>query len=165
MTVEQLPATDTDTDTATASAALADARRQRADLHEVIVALEAASAAPAATRQADWSSTVHDALVEVGAAFERHIAVVEGPSGLFDEVTETAPRLANALERLRAEHLDIRAVIVGAVDAVRLVAGRQAPPDQGREAVLLVLDRLMRHRQHGADVVYEAYAVDIGTGD
>lgn len=161
MTVQQLPAPDA----TTSSDALVEARRRRADLHSVIMALESAIAAPASGRQADWSAATHDALVEVGAAFERHIAVVEGPDGLFDEVTQTAPRLANALERLREEHLEIRARVVDAVDAVRLVAGRKQPVDDGREAVLVVLDRLMRHRQHGADVVYEAYAVDIGTGD
>lgn len=161
MAVEQMP----DVDPATmSSGALAEARARRADLHTVIVALEAAIAAPAPGRSPDWAEHVHDALVEVGAAFERHIAVVEGPDGLFEEVTHAAPRLANDLDRLRAEHLEIRAVIVHALDAVRETAGVPRT-DDGREAVLAVLDRLMRHRQHGADVVYEAYAVDIGTGD
>jgi hypothetical protein len=162
-------AVDSTTDSSapvTASEALAAARARRLDLHEVIVGLEAATAAPASGRTRDWSARVHDALVEVGGAFERHIAVVEGPDGLFDEVTEAAPRLANALEGLRREHLEIRGRIVTALDAVRHIAGsNDHPVDDGREAVLGVLQELMRHRQHGADVVYEAYAVDIGTGD
>jgi hypothetical protein len=143
--------------------ALAQARAKRAHLHEVIVALEEAIAAPA-PRPA-WAQHVHDALVELGAAFERHIAVVEGPEGLFEEVTHAAPRLANALDRLRSEHQGIRGAIVSALDAVRLTSGTSPATDDGREAVLGVLDRLMRHRQHGADVVYDAYAVDIGAGD
>jgi hypothetical protein len=148
------------------SPALAAAKARRADLHEVIVALEEATAAPARGGDPAWCMDVHDALVEVGAAFERHIAVVEGPEGLFEEVLSAAPRLSNQLERLRAEHLDIRMRIVGALDAVRIVSGRPAPSiDVAREAVLAVLEQLMRHRQHGADVVYDAYAVDIGTGD
>jgi hypothetical protein len=148
------------------SAALKDARDKRADLHSFIVELEEAIAAPATGRALDWSRRVHDALVEVGAAFERHIAVVEGPEGLFDEVTHVAPRLSNALGQLADEHRSIRSLIGEALDSVRHVAGARAnAPDQGRAAVLRVLDQLMRHRQLGADVVYEAYAVDIGTGD
>ena len=31
-----------------------------------------------------------------------------------------------------------------------------------REAATRLLDRLVRHRQRGSDLIYEAYAVDIG---
>jgi hypothetical protein len=149
-----------------ASAALKEAKNKRADLHAFIVELEEAIAAPAIGRALDWAMRVHDELVEVGAAFERHIAVVEGPDGLFEEVTQAAPRLTNALQQLADEHREIRTLISEALDAVRHVSGaREGAPDQGRAAVLRVLDQLMRHRQLGADVVYEAYAVDIGTGD
>lgn len=163
MSVNQAPEAETEV---ARSAALRDARAKRADLHQVIVALEEAIAAPAGRRAEDWSAHVHDALVEVGAAFERHIAAVEGPQGLFEEVTQVAPRLRNALTRLADDHRAIRTAIAEALDAVRLMGGDTArTPDQGRETVLGLLDRLMRHRQHGADVVYDAYAVDIGTGD
>ena len=143
--------------------ALATARARRSDLHDLIVALEAAIAAPAP--RPTWAQGVHDALVDVGAAFERHIATVEGPDGLFEEVTHAAPRLANALDRLREEHREIRASIVAALDGVRLTSDRPLRSDDGREVVIALIDSLMRHRQHGADVVYEAYAVDIGAGD
>jgi hypothetical protein len=161
----QVDMPDLELDTAVPEKALAEARERRADLHTVIIALEKATAAPGSDA-AEWSMRAHDALVEVGAAFERHIAVVEGPGGLFEEVQQASPRLCNALERLREEHLRIREHIVTALDEVRVVAGRPvATIQEGREAILVVLDQLMRHRQHGADVVYDAYAVDIGTGE
>lgn len=164
MSVNEAPERETD---ATRSAALREAKAKRADLHQVIVELEKAIAAPASGRAEEWSEHVHDALVEVGGAFERHIAAVEGPRGLFEEVTQAAPRLRNGLLRLEEEHRAIRAAVADALDAVRLLGGADTAQatDRGREAVLGVLDQLMRHRQHGADVVYEAYAVDIGTGD
>jgi hypothetical protein len=163
MPVEQLPETQ---GAPAASEALSLARERRADLHSGIVALEAASAAPARGREPAWLAGVHDALVEVGAAFERHIAEVEGPAELFEEVGEAAPHLSNAVAGLRADHLTIRHRIVDALDAVRPRAGAPAPTTEAvREAVLGVLDRLMRHRQSGADVVYDAYAVDIGGSD
>jgi hypothetical protein len=159
------PMPDLETGTA-ARDALEQAKARRADLHTVLVNLEAAIAAPAHGRAPAWSEHVHDALVEVAGAWERHIAVVEGPGGLFEEVMHAAPHLANDLDRLRREHLEIRAELGLALDAVRVVAGAPVrESDQGREVVLSILGRLMRHRQHGADLVFDAYAVDIGTGD
>ncbi len=169
MAVDQVPESTEEppaggaTEAAVPTEALATARARRAHLHDAIVALEAAIAAP--SPRPEWAEHVHDALVEVGAAFERHIAAVEGPGGLFEEVTAAAPRLANALDRLRREHQEIRAAITAALDAVRITSDRPLSSDDGREAAIAVIDRLMRHRQHGADVVYDAYAVDIGAGD
>lgn len=162
MTVEEMP-----TPAPTVSAdALAQARLRRADLHKVLVELEAALASPASGRIEEWSLRVHEGLVELGAAFERHIAVTEGPQGLFDEIRGFAPRLANGVDLLGREHRELRRAIGEALDAVqRIRTTRDEPPANGRESVLDVLEQLMRHRQRGADLVYEAYAVDIGGGD
>lgn len=142
------------------------AREQRADLHVVLVSLEEALAAPAPGRAAPWASRVHDRLVEVAAAFERHIAVTEGPKGLFDNVLRASPRLANGVERLRAEHGRIRGDIADLLVDVRELTRSEGPgADTLREQVLGLLTALARHRQLGADLVYECYAVDIGGGD
>ena len=159
MTATQRPHQSRDT------AALQAARAQRANLHHVLVALEAAIAGPVPGRSDAWAMEVHEALVEVGATFERHIAVTEGADGLFDEIVRSAPRLANAVESLKSEHNDIRHAI-----SYMLVAIRQNEQDGTdtadiREATMSLLARLVRHRQHGADLVFEAYTVDIGGSD
>jgi hypothetical protein len=145
--------------------ALERARRRRSDLHGVLVELESALAAPAAGRVAAWSLRVHEGLVELGAAFERHIAVTEGPEGLFGSVMSRAPRLAGTIDELSRQHRRIRQSVGDALDAVHRAADAAEPPAASREAVLDLIEQLMRHRQHGADLVYEAYAVDIGGGD
>jgi hypothetical protein len=40
--------------------------------------------------------------------------------------------------------------------------GDDWPLDDARDDVQRLLGEIVRHRQHGADLVYEAYHVDIG---
>lgn len=146
---------------------LDDARGQRAGLHHAVIGLEEAIAGPAPGRAGDWAMQVHDALVDVSGAFERHIAVTEGPDGLLEDVTRTAPRLANAARMLGGEHEAIRRGIAESLVAVRSLAhgrGSDGVTDV-RENLLGLIARLSRHRQRGADLIFEAYAVDIGEGD
>jgi hypothetical protein len=150
------------------SQTLEEVRAGRADLHEYMHQLEDAVAKPAPGRNVLWAKEVHSTLVDLAAAFERHIAITEGPDGLFEDITLTAPRLASGVAKLADEHRDIRAALAAAIDAVR--ERSDAAPAHGqeadsREAVLDVINLLMRHRQLGADLIYEAYQVDVGVGD
>jgi hypothetical protein len=105
--------------------------------------------------------------VDLAAVFERHIGVTEGPEGLFQEVRGAAPRLANGVEHLRGDHQRIRRQMADLLEAVRAVvdSGDGERARLVRSDLVLLLADLTRHRQLGADLVYEAYAVDIGVGD
>jgi hypothetical protein len=139
--------------------AVAVVRGRRSDLRAALIAAEAAIAAPIPGRSADWATRVHTALGGLRAAFSEHVVTAEGPDGLFAQLEVRAPRLARACQRLGDEHATIAEALT---EAERALAG---PPDEVREAVLSVLARLARHRQRGADLMYEAYAVDIGGED
>jgi hypothetical protein len=143
------------------------ARAQRADLRKAMLRLERALARPAPGRVAEWSDLVHDELVDLAATFERHIAVTEGDSGFFAEIAEHSPRLIHAITRLIEEHGRIRAELSSTLDHIRRLhaAADQAAIDALREHVTKLVADLARHRQHGADLVYEAHAVDIGGSD
>ena len=135
-------------------------RQHRADLREAMSALEQALAAPAPGRAPIWAQGVHVALVALSADFREHIDITEGPSGLYRGLLTTAPRLSNAVARLTREHAQI-------CDLVNdLLAGTSEPDvndvDSVRDLGTALLGRLVRHRQHGSDLVYEAYTVDIG---
>jgi hypothetical protein len=70
-------------------------------------------------------------------------------------------RLANAVDALTDEHGQI------AEEIAALVADSQAPVtaqdmDELREGATKLLGHLVRHRQRGADLIYEAYATDVG---
>jgi hypothetical protein len=82
---------------------------------------------------------------------------------MYEDVLETAPRLANVVRRFKAEHAAIRLGINA--ELVRLAAAAAGEPvdiEATRVRLNRLLGRLVRHRQQGADLIYEAFAVDIG---
>jgi hypothetical protein len=141
-------------------ALLEELRRRRIGLRESMSALEQALAAPAPGRLDTWEQRVHAALVELSADFREHVEITEGTSGLYRGLLTTAPRLSHAVARLVCEHSQIR-------DLVDDLLARASEPDVEdvdglRDLGMALLGSLVRHRQRGSDLVYEAYAVDIG---
>jgi hypothetical protein len=136
-------------------------RRRRAELGGSMAALEQALAEPSSGRDSAWAERVDVALVELSADFAEHVAVTEGSDGLHDAVLASTPRLSNAVGRLVAEHTAIRRLIGDLLAGVRPPVAA-ADVDPLRELGTALLSRLVRHRQHGADLIHEAYQVDIG---
>jgi len=135
-------------------------RRRRAGLHESMIALERAFAAPAPGRHSAWVQRVRAALAELVADFRAHIDITEGPSGLYADLCATEPRLAHAVARLTDEHARIRELID---DLLARASGSDAiEVDAVRDLGTALLGSLVRHRQHGSDLIYEAYAFDVG---
>jgi hypothetical protein len=139
-------------------------RIRRAELRESLHALEHALAAPASGRAVVWGEGVHHALAVVADDFSAHIEVTEGPNGLHQEILSGDLRLANAVRILGNEHAEIAAQVA------TLVADSAAPVTPSdtaelRERATQLIGQLIRHRQRGADLIYEAYQTDIGGGD
>jgi hypothetical protein len=139
-------------------------RARRAELRETLNLLEAALAAPARGREMIWGEAVHATLVMIADDFGAHVEVTEGPGGLHEAILAGAVRLANAVDALTGEHGQI------AEEIAELVADSAAPVGPGdmddlRERATRLLGHLVRHRQRGADLIYEAYATDVGGGD
>jgi hypothetical protein len=139
-------------------------RLRRAELRETINLMEAALAAPARGRAVVWGEVVHASLIMIADDFGAHVEVTEGPGGLHQAILAGDIRLANAVEALTTEHGQIAEEIAG------LVADSQAPVtpddvDDLREGATRLLGHLVRHRQRGADLIYEAYATDVGGCD
>jgi hypothetical protein len=136
-------------------------RARRAELRETLNLLEAALAAPARGREMIWGEAVHATLVMIADDFGAHVEVTEGPGGLHQAILAGDLRLANAVDALTEEHGQI------AEEIAALVADSQAPVtaqdmDELREGATKLLGHLVRHRQRGADLIYEAYATDVG---
>ena len=142
-------------------ALLEELRRHRAELRESMSALEDALAAPATADRARWSGRVHAALLELAGDLREHVDLTEGPTGLYRDVLTTAPRLAGAVASLTQEH-----ELIG--DQVDKLLGRVPADDVGKDPEkirrrgTLLLGRLVRHRQRGSDLLFEAYEFDIG---
>jgi hypothetical protein len=141
-------------------------RRRRAELRESMSALEHALAAPALGGQVGWTQRVQAALVELSADFREHVRVTEGPDGLYRELLRTSPRLSEAVAHLTREHAQINERIEKLLALLTSPEERDVGPaatvDRVRALGTSLLGRLVRHRQRGSDLVYEADDVDIG---
>jgi hypothetical protein len=149
-------------ETAEDHALLKEIRRRRSELRDSMGALELALSGPApAGHTAHWVERVHAALLELSGDLRQHVAVTEGPDGLYQDLLRTAPRLTGPVASLTADHT----VINDSLEQVlALVDSPAASADvaQVRELGTALLGRIVRHRQRGADLVYEAYEVDVG---
>lgn len=88
-----------------------------------------------------------------------HILAAEGPDGLYARLVADAPRLTRPVAGLVADHQELLAWADALARRLDQPAGDL--PAARREAGEL-LAALSRHRQRGADLVYEAYQTDLG---
>ncbi len=143
--------------------ALEEARRRRADLHASLVKAEEAVSGPAAGRADQWASRVINRLSGLRDALDEHVEATERRGGLYDEITGRAPRLANAVERLKAEHPEMRRAITQMIERLESTpVGDAWPLEKARDDLQRLLGRVVKHRQLGSDLVWEAYNLDIG---
>jgi hypothetical protein len=146
------------------TSALEAARGQRLSLRRAIAGLEDALAAPddpdGLGGHDGLGARLAPALEQLQEVFAVHVEVTEAPGGLYQEILENAPRLANRLTRFRREHAEITEGI-GRGLAECAATTPEATAALRDRSVRLFAD-LVRHRKRGLDLVYEAYHVDIG---
>jgi hypothetical protein len=157
----------TTSDARTLSPELHDVRMRRAGLKAVMSGLELALAAPAPPR-VEWVLGLRDALHALHEVWTRHIVETEAPGAFLDELVSEAPRLSSPASHLRRDHSEILGEIVRAEHQLSVPPSDDDVYDEWCERVRTELTALLvalaRHRQRGADLVYQAYDVDIGGG-
>ncbi len=137
------------------SGPLDEALKRRGNLASAIERVEMALTSP--TARPTWLEDVRRELTSLRDALDAHVEVTEGDEGLFSEIMDAAPRLAHQIEVLRTEHDQIEE----AADALSAMDS----PAELRDAATSVLGRIVRHRQRGADLLYDAYEVDVSALD
>jgi len=144
--------------------ALSEARKRRATLHDALVHLEIAISSPAAARIPEWTALVTKEVIGVRDAFDQHVMVTEKPGGLYEEIITRAPRLDGTVRRLKDEHPEITEKVAEMVERLEkaTIGGPEWPLDDARDDLQRFIGTVIRHRQKGADLVWEAYNVDIG---
>jgi len=152
--------------------ALTEVRRRRAELLESINALEQALATPVPGGSLRWAQNVSAALLELSGDFHDHVELTEGPTGLYGRVIRSSPRLAHHVDRLIQDHAKLTDLMSELLTLVGKAAGEfargdsmLADLDEVRDRGTTLIAALVRHRQRGSDLMYEAYAVDIGGQD
>jgi hypothetical protein len=143
--------------------AFEEAARRRADVHHALVDVERAISSPAAGRLDTWTGDVVKRLSILLDSIDEHIEVTEQPEGLYEEILHRAPRLSSQVDRLRAEHTTLRAGTAELIERLHSTAiGRGWPLEEARDDAQRLLGKIVKHRQRGADLVWEAYNLDIG---
>jgi hypothetical protein len=145
---------------ATAVAAVHD------ELLEAMHGLELALAAPAPRRQRDWCERVAKELGVVNEALAQHVLTAEAPEGLFAEIEAAAPPLHHRIGRLKREHAQLlrQTDALEAYVAQERVLKRYAFQEIRQRAGWL-LTGLRQRTALAADLVFELYDTDIGSGD
>jgi hypothetical protein len=148
------------------AAGLDNVRTRRAGLKAAMSNLELALAAPAPKRDV-WVAGVRETLASLHEVWTRHVVETEAPGAFLDELVQESPRLATPAAKLRRDHTELLGVITKAEEDLL-----DPPMDDGydewvtrlRADCTTLIIGLVKHRQRGADLVYEAYDVDIGGG-
>ncbi|TAK70004.1 MAG: hypothetical protein EPO13_03210 [Actinomycetota bacterium] len=139
-------------------------RQQRIGLKQGMSGLESALAQPAPGRLSAWADGARTASATLRTAFEVHVEVNEAPDSFQHSVVVHAPHLLGKLQRLEREHVRLRRDL----DELDRVLQQVEDDDQlaeARERGNQLLLALVHHRQRGADLVWEAFAVDVGGED
>ena len=141
-----------------------EARQNRAGLRAAVGRVERSLSSAARGRVKAWSVELHERLTELSEALEQHIAATEAPDGLLADIAAAVPRLVHRVDKTRADHAVLRTAVSAALDAL---PDDDQPDDvpEARNRVVELLTAVVHHRHLGADLVYEAYNVDIEASD
>lgn len=131
---------------------------RRQELYDSMRLLERAVARPSGL--ADWRIDIEAALHDLRSALSEHVAQVEGSGGLFEQVLGHSPHLASEIDSLRRDHRDLLETCNQA-----LSMSADWDPLVLRRRVNVLLARLALHRQQGAELLFDAYNVDLAAGN
>lgn len=141
---------------------LAGAARRRSEMEMAMQQLEHSVAAPSDT---GWLAEVAEHTRNLELALNRHVVEVEAPSGLLDQIVERAPRLQRTVARIKDDHVSLRQAIARIQEAVsdaRSVKPDPETDDKIRDLAIALMGEMTSHRHRGANLVYDAYDIDIG---
>lgn len=104
------------------------------------------------------------ALQQLDTRLEEHVAATEGPDGFHNQMVTASPQLYHQVTVLVADHQRAAELL----DQLRRAANDAHTDGQVsgiREQGTAMLALLAKHRQRGADLIYEAYQRDLGGGE
>ena len=137
---------------------------RREAIYQAITGLEDALTSPVGEAH-QWRLRVAMAVDHATARIGEHVRQTEAEDGFLAQVIRDAPRLVNRVAQMKDDHGQLEK----AAEALRLALAEVGDEDVAdraddiRNEAVDLLGQLSRHRQRGADLIYEAYQVDLGT--
>ncbi|MEM9651847.1 MAG: hypothetical protein AAGA65_07105 [Actinomycetota bacterium] len=130
-----------------------------------MVGLEDALATPVGDGQ-KWRLRVTMAVEHAKSRIEEHAVQTEAKGGFLDRVVVEEPRLHKRVTQLKVDHERLEKEVDALRIAIYDVEDAEVPGQANdlRNQAIDLLGQMTRHRQRGADLIYEAYQVDIGDG-
>jgi hypothetical protein len=114
---------------------------------------------------AAWAADLRAELTDLSDALDQHVELTEASDGLLSDIAASTPRLAHRVQKAKEDHVVLRAAVARALEGLPPGDGGDAGVSPARDRVVELLTALVRHRHLGADLVYEAYNVDIEASD
>ncbi len=149
---------------------VASIRSRREALFQAVVGLEDALAGPIGDHE-HWRLRVAMAVDHAVARISEHIAETEGPGNILEEIVSVAPRLDTRVKQMKVDHENLEKAAHRLAAAVAELSSEHDGLDEEqledaaitvRNQAVEVMGQITRHRQRGADLIYEAYHVDLG---
>lgn len=151
-----------DSENVTEPGQLEEVRARRAGLRRTMTEVDEATSAALAGRPEEWRAKLLPCLEDLREAWASHVSGTEGPDGLWEQIRTDAPRLDGEIRRLGREHEALTGEVQAVLDDLRNAGDDESRLFGVRERATALLARLARHRQRGADLIYEAYERDVG---
>jgi len=138
-------------------------RTRREALYEAVVGLEDALATPVGDGM-KWRLRVAMAIDHATIRIEEHARQTEAKDGFLERVVKEVPRLQRRVNQLKVDHERLEKEVEALRHSLTLVDDANIPEEAHniRNQAIELLGQMTRHRQRGADLIYEAYQVDIG---
>lgn len=135
-------------------------KRHRSQLKRTLIDLEAVLARPIGDDVGTWLAAVRRRLVDMQAALDNHIRVHEGPDSFHADVIRSHPHLAPHVGALQRDHHRLSVLLLSLSD---LAENHPTPEVHDIRAMGTdLIHQFTRHRQRGADLVWEAFNFDVG---
>lgn len=109
-----------------------------------------------------WRQELGDAVDTLDEVLAAHIASTEGRDGFFDQlIDESEGRLSSPVDGLRRDHGHSTELLRDLREAIQV----EADPVTLQKSTNELIEQLEAHRHRGADLLWEAYGVEIGVID
>jgi hypothetical protein len=142
------------------SVQLRTVKHHRSQLKRAMIDLEAVLARPIGDDPRIWLAAVRRRLADLQQAFDNHIHVHEGPDSFHADVVQSQPHLAPHVVSLQRDH---HRLSIHLLSLSELLEHHPAPEVHDIRALGTdLIHQFARHRQRGADLVWEAFNFDVG---